>query len=121
MGPIDKRAVNDTQSTQSNAAQNQTGSVCGFGNNVCFDSPAGECCSVFGFCGNGSDYCSPGRCMADWGYCYPNGHDDSSVDSEGDKDYDPLALEARDISSVAQVTTYVVTTLPTVSQATSKT
>ncbi|KAK5133393.1 hypothetical protein LTR08_007732 [Meristemomyces frigidus] len=50
--------------------QNNNSPTCGLPDNTCFGNPAGDCCSVYGWCGNGPEYCSQKVCDAEWGYCY---------------------------------------------------
>lgn len=40
---------------------------------VCWGNPHGDCCSVFGYCGSGREYCAPKCCNAAWGYCDADG------------------------------------------------
>ena len=46
-----------------------TDGTCGDGI-TCSGTRFGACCSAFGFCGTGSDFCSPSNgCQSAWGYC----------------------------------------------------
>ncbi|KAI5361748.1 putative chitin-binding, type 1, Endochitinase-like superfamily [Septoria linicola] len=46
------------------------GGVCGVGtdNNNCFGAPDGSCCSQYGFCGSGPEFCGTG-CQVGFGIC----------------------------------------------------
>ncbi|KAK4547707.1 hypothetical protein LTR36_000665 [Oleoguttula mirabilis] len=44
--------------------------TCGYPDQTCFGNPAGDCCSFYGWCGNGAEYCGSTMCDGDWGYCW---------------------------------------------------
>ena len=47
---------------------------------TCIGSSRGSCCSVYGYCGNWSDYCT-GGCQPDFGTCHPpSRRRDTSID-----------------------------------------
>ncbi|ORX84956.1 hypothetical protein BCR32DRAFT_230104 [Anaeromyces robustus] len=55
-----------------------TDGKCGKDHGKC---PGNQCCSVYGYCGTGSDYCN--KCQSDWGYCPKSQSEDSaSISSE---------------------------------------
>ncbi|KLU84449.1 hypothetical protein MAPG_03491 [Magnaporthiopsis poae ATCC 64411] len=39
------------------------------GRQRCTGSDYGQCCSQFGWCGDGPEYCDSRTCQADWGIC----------------------------------------------------
>ncbi|KAK0646011.1 hypothetical protein B0T16DRAFT_412413 [Cercophora newfieldiana] len=46
-----------------------TDGTCGNGI-TCSGTRYGACCSAFGYCGTGDDFCAPGNgCQGSWGYC----------------------------------------------------
>jgi len=53
------------------------------GNGItCSGTRYGACCSPFGYCGTGSDYCSlENGCQASWGYCEGSGSPPAAVTS----------------------------------------
>ncbi|KAK5128340.1 hypothetical protein LTR85_003008 [Meristemomyces frigidus] len=51
--------------------------TCGYPDQTCFGNAFGDCCSIYGWCGNTAAYCGSETCDGDWGYCWaddqPNG------------------------------------------------
>ncbi|KAL2258723.1 hypothetical protein VTK26DRAFT_7855 [Humicola hyalothermophila] len=72
-GPVTlSNTVTPTRSTISVAPTHTGASTDGTcGNGVtCVGTPWGDCCSVYGYCGAGEDYCSAEKgCQAAWGEC----------------------------------------------------
>ncbi|KAH9885060.1 concanavalin A-like lectin/glucanase domain-containing protein [Xylariomycetidae sp. FL2044] len=62
---------------------------CGIASNsICYSSSLGSCCSAFGYCGNGPEYCGLPGCQIGWGHCgsqYPKANTDPKSSTTANK------------------------------------
>lgn len=88
--------------------QNNLGPTCGYPDNTCFNNPAGYCCSVYGWCGNGPEYCGSLSCDGDWGYCSAGDQSNSTVHLINNRTLEARLARRNDMEVVSTVVATVV-------------
>lgn len=113
----DNESYNGSEGVQSRNQHDQP--TCGHPDQSCFDSPDGHCCSIYGWCGAGPEYCSSITCDEDWGYCWSEDQSDSSeyLVRNSSLPLEQHVIHERDSVSVASTTVVVETSVVQVSVA----
>ncbi|OAL56518.1 hypothetical protein IQ07DRAFT_9662 [Pyrenochaeta sp. DS3sAY3a] len=90
-----------------------TDSRCGskYNYQLCTGSPWGDCCSVFGYCGSTSDFCSFSRCQKDYGICTDSPTTLSSVTIGGGGSCASSSLTCPAVESILSTTTRTITSI----------